>query len=188
MPRCPGGVICPATVPQQQPPSSMPLLACANYAMGTPQVGFFFRVEPPTVLYIICLVSILVSAFYFEVPDWMSYSPVGAQPLGFALLQPFGVYPWHAHVQPGDGHWSMPGMHRVAVPSATLSRWEPSATQSPVPQPFHLYDGAYSLGGLVESHPIPQPSLHGGEGSSFLGLVPSDDMVDSELLYNTLEV
>ena len=52
----------------------------------------------------------------------MPYSPMGAQPLGFAPLQPFGVYPWQAYVQPGDGHWSTPGMHRVAAPSATLSR------------------------------------------------------------------
>ena len=60
-----GGVIGSASVPQQQHPSLMPLLAYANCAMGSPQVGFFFRVEPHTVLYIICLVSILVSAFYF---------------------------------------------------------------------------------------------------------------------------
>ena len=59
------GVIGSVYVPQQQTPSLMPLLAYANYAMGSPQVGFFFRVQPPTVLYIICLVSILVSAFYF---------------------------------------------------------------------------------------------------------------------------
>ena len=39
---------------------------------------------------------------------------------------------------------------------------------------------AYSFGGLAESHPIPLPSLHDGEGSSFPGLVPSDDMADSE--------
>ena len=58
---------------------------------------------------------------------------MGAQPLGFAPLQPFGVYPWQAFVQPGDGHWFTPGMHRVAAPSATLSRGEPSATQSAVP-------------------------------------------------------
>ena len=51
------------SVPQQQTPSSMPLLANVNYPMASPQVGFFFRVEPPTILYIICLVSILVSAF-----------------------------------------------------------------------------------------------------------------------------
>ena len=70
-------------------------------------------------------------------------------------------------MQPGDGHQSTPGMHRVAAPSTTLGWWEPSATQSAVPQPFHLYGGAYSLGSLVESHPIPQPSLHDGEGSLF---------------------
>ena len=50
----------------------------------------------------------------------MLYSPMEAQPLGFAPLQPFGVYPWQAYVQPHDGHWSMPGVHRVAAPSATL--------------------------------------------------------------------
>ena len=40
MPSGSGGVIGSASVPQQQPPSSMPLLAYANYAMGSPQVGF----------------------------------------------------------------------------------------------------------------------------------------------------
>ena len=93
MPRGSEGVIGLASVPQQQPPSSMPLLTYANYAMGSLQVGFLFRAEPPTILYIICLTSILVSAFYFQVPSWMPYSPMGAQPLGFAPLQPFGIYP-----------------------------------------------------------------------------------------------
>ena len=45
---------------------------------------------------------------------------MGAQPLGFAPWKPFGVYPWQSYVQPGDGHQSTPGMHRVAAPSATL--------------------------------------------------------------------
>ena len=63
----------------------------------------------------------------------MPYSPMGAQLLGFAPWQPFGVYPWQAYVQPGDGHWSTPGMHRVAAPTATLGRVEPSATHSAVP-------------------------------------------------------
>ena len=54
---------------------------------------------------------------------------------------------------------------------------EASATHSAVPQSF---GGAYSLGGSVESHLIPLPSLHDGEGSSFPGLVPSDDVVNSE--------
>ena len=110
----------------------------------------------------------------------MPYSPMGAQPLGFAPLQPFGVFAWQAYVQPGDGHWSMPGMHRVAAPSATLGRGEPSVTHSAVPQPSHPFGGACSLGGSVESHLLPLPSLHGGEGSSFPGLVPSDDAGNSE--------
>ena len=48
-----GGVLGSVSVPQQQTPSSMPPLAYANYAMGSPQVDFFFRVEPPTILYLI---------------------------------------------------------------------------------------------------------------------------------------
>ena len=111
MPRGSGGVLGSVSVPQQQPPSSMPPLAYANYAMGSTQVGFFFRVEPPIIVSYICLVSILVSAFYFYVPSWKAYSPMGAQPLGFAPWQPFGVYPWQAYVQPGDGHQSTPGLH-----------------------------------------------------------------------------
>ena len=95
IPRCSGGVLGHASMPQQQPPCSMPLQAYANYAMGTSQVDFIFRVEPPTILYGICLVSVLVSAFYFQLPCWMPYSSLGAQPLGFAPLQPLGVYKWH---------------------------------------------------------------------------------------------
>ena len=110
----------------------------------------------------------------------MPHSHLGSEPLGFAPLQPLGVYPWQAYVQPSDGHWPMTGIHRVAAPSMTLSRGELSATQSAVPQLSHLYGGAYSFGGLAESHLIPPPSLHDGEGSSFPGLVPSNDMVDSE--------
>ena len=69
-----------------------------------------------------------------------------------------------------------PGLHQVAAPPATLGRVEPSATHSAVPQPI---SGVYSLGGSIESHPIPLPSLHDGEGS-FPGLVPSDDAVNSD--------
>ena len=61
-----------------------------------------------------------------------------------------------------------------------LELGEPSATQSAVPQPSLLYAGVCSIGGLAESHPIPLPSLHGGEGCSVPGLVPSDDTVNSE--------
>ena len=67
--RCPGGVIGLVSVLQQQPPSSMPLLAYANYAMGSPQVGFFFRVEPPMVriLYVRCPFWCLLSTFRCQV-------------------------------------------------------------------------------------------------------------------------
>ena len=75
--------------------------------MGPPQVGFSFRVEPPTILFFICLVSVLVSPFCFQVPCLMPYSPMGAQQMGFAPLQPFGAY---QYVDPGDGHQSTPGM------------------------------------------------------------------------------
>ena len=66
MPRGSGGVLGSVSVPQQQTPSSMPPLAYANYAMGSPQVGFFFRVEPPTILYLIyvwCLFWCLLFTF-----------------------------------------------------------------------------------------------------------------------------
>ena len=106
----------------------------------------------------------------------MPYSPMGAQPLGFAPWQPFGVYPWQAYVQPGDGHQSTSGMHRVAAASATLSRG--SLLLLILLFPNHLV-GHTSLGAQL-GHLIPLPSLQDGEGSSFLGLVPSDDVVDSE--------
>ena len=120
-PRCSGGVLCHTSVPQQQPPSSMPLQACANYAMGSPQVGFFCRVEPHCFVYYmfgVCSgVCILLSGAMLDA----MFTP-GGQPLGFAPLQPLGVYPWQAYGQPGDGHWPTPGMHRMAAPSTTLSR------------------------------------------------------------------
>ena len=69
MPRCLGDVTGLASVPHQQPPSLMPLLAYASYAMGSPWVGFFFRVEPPTVLflYVWCPLWCLLSTFRFQV-------------------------------------------------------------------------------------------------------------------------
>ena len=67
-PRSSGGVFGSVSVPQQQIPSSMPPLAYANYAMGSPQVGFFFFQSSASHRFVsyICLVSVLVSAFYFR--------------------------------------------------------------------------------------------------------------------------
>ena len=69
MPRGSGGVLGSVSVPQQQPPSSMPPLAYANYAMGSPQVGFFFRVEPP----IICIL------YMFGVHSGVCFLLLGAE-------------------------------------------------------------------------------------------------------------
>ena len=40
--------------------------------------------------------------------------------------------------------------------------------------------GHTAVGNLAESKPIPLPSLHGGQGYSFPGLVLPNDAVDSE--------
>ena len=50
-------------------------------------------------------------------------------------------------------------------------------------QQFHslpIYMVGHTALGAWQSHPTPLPSLHGGEGSSFPGLFPSDDMVNFE--------
>ena len=121
--RCSGGVIGLATVSQQQPPSPIPFQAYANYAMGSPWVGFFFSelsFPPFCILYVCCLFWCLLSTFRCH--NGCHIHPWGAQMLGFAPLQPIGAYPWQAYVQPGNGHQPTPGMHRVAAPSTALSR------------------------------------------------------------------
>ena len=119
------------------------------------------------------------SVVYFILPgaNWMPYSPMGAQPLGFAPLQPFGVYPWQAYVQPGDGHQSTPGMYRVTAPSTTLSGGSLLLLSCSLTIPSIWVHIAF---GAQQNHLIPLPSLHDGKESSFQGLVPSDDTVDSE--------
>ena len=54
------------------------------------------------------------------------------------------------------------------------------AAHSAVPQPFHDYGEEYNSGDSAECHPIPPPSPHGGEGSSFSGCVPPDGMANSQ--------
>ena len=112
---------------------------------------------PFSILYVWCLFWCLLSTFRCHAG---CHIHSGAQPLGWSL----------AHT-------------RYAQSSCCLhylEYGESSATQSAVPQPSLLYGGAYSFGGLTESHPIHLPSLHGGEGSCFPGLVPSVHTVDSE--------
>ena len=93
MPRGSGGIIGSASVPQQQSPSMMPLLAYATYGMGSPQVGFFSELilSPFCMLYVWCpfwcLLSTLSCWVGCHIHLW------GAQLLGFVPLQPFGVHP-----------------------------------------------------------------------------------------------
>ena len=70
--------------------SSAPYQLC----YGSPAGRFLFQSWVSHHLYFyMFLVSVLVSAFCFQVPCWMPYSPIEAQLLGFAPLQPFGAYP-----------------------------------------------------------------------------------------------
>ena len=82
-------------------------------------------------------------------------------------------------MHPGDGLRPTLGMHWVAVPSTALSRGEPYTAQLSLLQPLQQYGGAYSLRGLAEpSSPSAFPSWW--VRILFPGLVPPDDMVNSE--------
>ena len=106
-------------------------------------------------------------------------STLGAKPMGFAPLQPLGVYLWQAYVQPGDGHQPTPGMHRVAAPSTTLSRGSLMLLLLLLPS-HPIYMVGHTTLRAWQRHPIHSPALHSREQSSFPGLVPSDDTVNSE--------
>ena len=144
--RLPWRCFSPACVPQQQPPSSLSLQGYVNYAMGSAQVGFFFRVEPPTILYIICLVSVLVFVFYFSCHAGCCFHPWELNHWGLHHATLWSL-PMAGICATWWWSWPTPGMHRVvAAPSTTLSREGTFATQSPVPQVSYLYGGAYSFG------------------------------------------
>ena len=92
----------------------------------------------------------MVFAFWFQVPVWLSFSPMGPQPLvsTTATLQGIpmiGIY--------ASWHWSM--AHAKSMLSSTsctaVSRGEHTATQTALLQPFNQYGGAYIYGGLAES-------------------------------------
>ena len=82
---------------------------------GSSTGKFLFQVEPPTNALYYMLLSVMVFAFGFQIPMKLPCSPMVAQPLGFATLQPFGVYPWQAYVPPCDGPWLMLEVHQVLL-------------------------------------------------------------------------
>ena len=162
---------------QQQPPSPVPLQVYTNYAMSSPQVSFSELSLPPfCILYVWCLFWYLLSTFrchagchihLWQLNHWGLHHcnnlelTCGRHMCNLVMvISPHWVcIEWLFHPLPGVG--------------------EPSATQLAVPQPYHLYGGVYSFGGLAES-PDPSAFLACGEGSSFPDLVPSHDMVNSE--------
>ena len=58
-----GGDVGPATVPQQQPPSQMPLQG--QLCIGPPQVSFSLRVESPIILYLYMFGAMLGAIFTY---------------------------------------------------------------------------------------------------------------------------
>ena len=99
----------------------MPLQGYANYAIGSPQVGFFFRVEPPTVLYMFGVCSGVCFLLSGALPDTI-FTPGGLKHWGLHSCNPLEFTHGRHICNPGDGHWPTPSMHRVAAPSTTLSR------------------------------------------------------------------
>ena len=93
---------------------------------------------------------------------WLSSSSMGDQPLGFAALQPFRVYPCQASMPAGDGLWLMPGVHWEAAPPIALRRGEPHAIHSAVPQPFQVFGEASSFGAVTVTQSLCHPYILGG--------------------------
>ena len=115
---------------------------------------FFSRVELPTNFFMLVFYGV-----WFHVPILIQVLPMETQPLEFVPSQPFGVYPWQAHVPPDADPWPMPGVLKWLLFPTVLSRGV--SCYWAVFQPSNHYGVAYSLGGWTESHPIPVPSLHG---------------------------
>ena len=81
-----GGVVGLANVPQQQPQSQMPLRVMPIMSWVIHKYISLSDVSLPPFWFFIDLMSVLVYAFCFQVPHWMLYSSIGAQPLEFAPL------------------------------------------------------------------------------------------------------
>ena len=126
--------------------------------MGPPWVGFFFRVEPPTILYFMFGVCFLLSGAMLD-----AIFTYGGSPIGVCTIAALWSFPCHAYVQHGDGHQSTPGMHRMAAPSTLLSLMLLNQLFPSHPN----YMVGHTALGAWQSHPIPLPSLYGWEGLLF---------------------
>ena len=154
-----------ATKLQQLPQSQIPFQAYANYVMGPPQVRFSFRVEPPTdfsiyngVCYGVCFLfsgSTLDASFTYD-----------GSITGICITTALQSIPMAGICK----SWLWSKAHtRNALLSPLL--WVGGAlcysvSCPPAIPPIRWGIQLRQLG----SHPIPLPSLHSGEGSSFPGL------------------
>ena len=82
----------------------MPCQAYASYAMGPPQAHYSFRFEHPIGSLCHVLVSVLVFAFYFQVPMWLSCSPMGDQLWGLRHHNP-SEYTFGRHIYQNCSGW-----------------------------------------------------------------------------------
>ena len=134
---------------------------------------FFCRIEFPTNFFM--LVSLMVFAFCFQVPEWLPWSPIWAQPLGLAsgytcsrhmccLMLVYG--PCQECME-----WLFPPLLRVGESFMVLN---PLAISHSVNMLGHIALGAW------QNHPIPQSPLHAWKGSSLPGFVPLQEMVDAD--------
>ena len=148
--------------------------------MGPPQVGFSFRAEPPSILYFSMLGSVLVYAFCFS-------GAILDAVFTYGESTHWGLYHCNSLEIIHGRH--MCNLVMVISPHQVCTEWllppllwvgGASSYSISCPPAIPTNGGAYSFGGLAESHLIPSPSLHGGEGSSFPGLVPFCDTVNSE--------
>ena len=138
---------------------------------------FSFRVEPPTNSYVICwcLLWCLLSAFSSCVAAMLTN---GGPTFGIFLTTTHHSIPLAGIY--ASQRWSMAQTRgaQFGCFSHCFGYGGLHATHSAVTQPFHQDGGTYNLGAW-QSHPIPPPSQHGREGSSFPDCVPHNDMVDS---------
>ena len=122
------------------------------------------------------LVFVMVFAVCIQAPKWSPFSPIGAQPFGLCITTTL----WRMPMAGIYASWCWFVAHSRDALSSCFELGVSHATQTAVLQPFNQYGRAHSFGSSEESQLIPPSSPHGRKGSSFPGLVPSYDTLDSK--------
>ena len=106
-------------MPQQQLQSEMPSDVYANYAVVLLWWVSFSELSLPPISLCCFLLLCLLSAFRSDVATIFTSWDLA---VWVCTNQSFKIYPWQAYVPFIVGHWPMPGVHLVGVPSTDLSR------------------------------------------------------------------